>query len=121
MYDIEMYQTANGSIPLMKFLKETRKKYGVADLARIKLFVDLLKEYGMKINNFCPHAIRQIDGDLYELRPGDNRVFFFFYKERRFVLLHGFRKKQQQTPIYEIETARKRMDDYVRRNSKWSM
>jgi phage-related protein len=54
---------------------------------------------------------------LYELRPGNNRVFFFYYKDKRFVLLHGFRKKGRKTPLHEIETARKRMEDFIRRYS----
>ena len=117
MYEIELYQTATGNVPIKKYLREISKRQGVAELARIRLYVELLREHGMKINNYRPHSIRQIDGDLYELRPGDNRLFFFYYKENRFVLLHGFVKKQKQTPQFEIDTARRRMEDYIGRYS----
>lgn len=53
---------------------------------------------------------------MYELRPGSNRILFFFYDGERFVLLHGFRKKTQKTPRHEIDTARAQMDEYIRRN-----
>ena len=117
MYDIELYQTQNNQIPLRKFIKEIAKKYGADELSKIHVYIDLLSEYGMMINYYRPHSIRQIDGELYELRPGNNRIFFFYFHEDTFVLLHGFRKKQQQTPKHEIDTAKKRMDDYKRRHS----
>lgn len=118
MYDVELYQTVNGNVPLRKYFDGVAKKYGVTELSKIKVFIDLLSAHGMAINNYRAHAIRQIDGSLYELRPGDNRIFFFYFQDSTFVLLHGFRKKQQQTPQHEIETARNRMEDYIRRHSK---
>jgi phage-related protein len=36
-----------------------------------------------------------------------------FYVGRRFVILHGFRKKSQKTPIREIATAERRMADFL--------
>ncbi|MGN0948008.1 MAG: type II toxin-antitoxin system RelE/ParE family toxin [Megasphaera sp.] len=36
--------------------------------------------------------------DIWELRPGNNRVFYFYYDESQYVLLHHFRKKSQETP-----------------------
>jgi phage-related protein len=36
---------------------------------------------------------------------------------RRFVLLHAFTKKTQKTPAAEIETAKRRMADYLERES----
>lgn len=54
-----------------------------------------------------------IEDDIWELRPGDNRVFYFFYdKEGKFVLLHHFKKKTQKTPKREIERAKAKRDDY---------
>ena len=33
---------------------------------------------------------------IWELRPGNNRVFYFCWRGDRFVLLHQFRKKSQK-------------------------
>lgn len=60
--------------------------------------------------------MKQIDGDIWELRPGNNRVFYFFYDEGgRFVLLHHFMKKTKKTPKREIERAKSERDDYKAR------
>lgn len=116
MYAVELYTTKTGKVPLRKFIDDIQKKYGPTELAKIKTFVVLLQNHGMLINNYHHNAIRQIDGDLYELRPGSNRIFFFYFDDETFVLLHGFRKKQRQTPKNEIETAKSRMEDYKRRH-----
>lgn len=115
MYDIELYQSPNGNTPLSKYFKDIKKRYGNTEFASIRYYVDLLSKYGMLINNYKSHAIRQIDGDLYELRPGKNRIFFFYFHDETFVLLHGYRKQKQEAPQHEIETARKRMKEYQRR------
>lgn len=58
-----------------------------------------------------------IDGisELWELRPGHNRVLFFYHKDNTYVLLHHFRKKTQKTPRREIDKAKAERDDWVRR------
>lgn len=115
MFEVEIYQTTNGNSPLEKFMRDTQKRFGVIGLAKINEYIDLLSTHGMRINNVRPRAIKQIDGDLYELRPDRFRVFFFYFNDDRFVLLHGFCKKQQKTPKHEIKTAKERMEDYKRR------
>lgn len=117
MYDIEFYRTSGSNVPLEKYLRDLSKTYGEKGLALVNVYIDLLRKHGLKINDYKPLAMKKIDGDLYELRPGRNRVFFFYFKENRFVLLHGFRKKQKKTPLHEIETAKERMEDYRRRFS----
>ncbi|AWW29186.1 type II toxin-antitoxin system RelE/ParE family toxin [Echinicola strongylocentroti] len=53
---------------------------------------------------------------LYEARVqlGSNiwRVFCFFDEGKLVILLNGFQKKTQKTPIQEIEKASKLMNDY---------
>ena len=63
-----------------------------------------------------PNTItKNIDEDIWELRPGNNRVFYFYYSNNTFVLLHHFRKKSQKTPTREIERAKRERDDYIKR------
>ena len=78
----------------------------------------MLEEFGFQINQkFRPESIKQVDGDIYELRPGGNRVLFFHYsKNGKFILLHGFEKTTQKTPQKEKNRARNERDDYIRRN-----
>lgn len=58
---------------------------------------------------------KHLDEDIWELRPGNNRVFYFYYKDNKFVLLHYFRKKSQKTPKREIDRAKAERDDYLAR------
>ena len=57
-----------------------------------------------------------LDDDIWELRPGNNRVLYFFHKDDTFVLLHSFRKKTQKTPRREIDRAKSERDDYLSRS-----
>lgn len=45
--------------------------------------------------------------------PSIYRLFFFFHTVRRIVLLHGFVKKTEKTPMREIEIAEKRMKRFL--------
>ena len=80
MYDIELYQTASGNVPLRRYFREIKKRFGPGEFNSIRLYVDLLVAHGMKINNYHPHSIRQIDGDLYELDRVITGYSFFTFE-----------------------------------------
>lgn len=61
---------------------------------------------------------KYLEDGIWELRPGNNRIFYFFFQENTFVLLHQFRKKSQKTPKHEIERAKRERDDYLFRKEK---
>ena len=52
------------------------------------------------------------------LRPLNNRIFFFYFKDNKFILLHYFIKKTNKTPKKEIEEAKNRMNDFIARSDK---
>ncbi len=65
-------------------------------------------------------GIRRPVGDylgekLYELRPKQTRLIYFFMLKEYAVLVHAFRKKTNQIPWQEIRIARSRMEDFIRR------
>ena len=62
--------------------------------------------------------VKHIVGDLWELRPLSNRIFFFYWKDNRFVLLHHFIKKSQKTPAKELQQAKLKLKDFLERNGK---
>lgn len=121
MYNIEFYTNKTGQSELLDFLESLRVKSinGNKD-ARIQFdqivyCVTLLKQNGpaLKTNK---KVTKHIQGDLWELRPGRNRVFYFFYDGAgTYVLLHHFLKKSQRTPSKEIKKAMKEMNDYLAR------
>ena len=117
MYRIEFYEDVNGYSDLWEFLEKLRKKSHTNKDARIQykqisMYIQLLKENGTHL----PDNITKYLGDnIWELRPGNNRVFYFFIENDTYVLLHHFRKKTQKTPHREIERAKMERQDYIDR------
>ncbi|MEA4915332.1 MAG: type II toxin-antitoxin system RelE/ParE family toxin [Christensenella sp.] len=78
-------------------------------------YIDLLQNNGTQL----PESItKHIEDDIWELRPGDNRVFYFFFQNNTYVLLHHFRKKSQKTPQREIDQAKNERNQFLARERK---
>ena len=117
MYEIEFYETEDGKCPIWDFLEALRLKAPTNKDARIQhkqasLYIELLQQNGTHMN---AQITKHLDDGIWELRPGNNRVFYFFYQNDTYVLLHQFRKKSQKTPKREIEKAKTERNDYLRR------
>jgi phage-related protein len=61
--------------------------------------------------------VRSVEG-LWELRAGAGRIFYVAYTGRRFILLHAYYKKSQKAPPQEIETAQRRLADFLEREQR---
>ena len=57
-----------------------------------------------------------LKGDIWELRPLDNRIMYAYWKDNTFVLLHYFNKKTKKTPKSEIQIAKNNLKDFLERN-----
>ena len=117
MYEIEFYETEDGKCPIWDFLEALRLKAPTNKDARIQhkqasLYIELLQQNGTHMN---AEITKHLDDGIWELRPGNNRVFYLFYQNDTYVLLHQFRKKSQKTPKREIEKAKAERNDYLRR------
>ena len=117
MYEIEFYETEDGKCPIWDFLEALRLKAPTNKDARIQhkqasLYIEILQQNGTHMN---AEITKHLDDGIWELRPGNNRVFYFFYQNDTYVLLHQFRKKSQKTPKREIEKAKTERNDYLRR------
>lgn len=42
-----------------------------------------------------PNITKHLEGEIWELRPGFNRVLYFYFENNTFVLLHMLRKKHK--------------------------
>ena len=117
MYTIEFYEKSNGESEIWEFLESLRKNASTNKDARIQykqtvLYIQLLQDNGTRL----PENVTKHLGDgIWELRPGNNRVFYFYFNNDTFVLLHQFRKKSQKTPRREIDKAKSERDDYLSR------
>lgn len=116
-YNIIFYEKSNGTSELLDFLTALRTKSSTNKDARIQyrqamLAIELLQNHGTCL----PDTItKHIVEDIWELRPGCNRIFYFCYDGDSFVLLHSFRKKSQKTPRREIDRAISERNDYLSR------
>ncbi len=79
---------------------------------QISLYIQLLQDHGTRLQE---NITKHLEEDIWELRPGSNRVFYFYYKDDTFVLLHQFRKRTQKTPRRELDKAKAERDDYLAR------
>ena len=122
MFQVVFYEDENGRSEVGELLNDLAQRAATDKNARIQLkqlmyYIELLQNNGTRL----PESItKHITEDIWELRPGDNRVFYFYYQNHTFVLLHYFRKKSQKTPQREIDAAkmeRNRFLAYERKNS----
>ena len=110
-WHLVLYETATGRRPVQEYLDGLN----AADAARVRFDIALLGNAGLNLG--APY-VRSIKGKLWELRTTghtQHRVLYFAASGRRLVLLHAFTKKTRKTPPAEIETAMRRMADYLER------
>ena len=79
MYNIDFYRTSQGFSDVESFLVELREKALSSKDARIQhkqvvKYIQLLHDHGTRLGE---RVTKHLVGDIWELRPGNNRVFFF--------------------------------------------
>lgn len=120
MYQIEFFEHADGTSPLWEFMEDLREKAAKNKRARIEFnqisfFIDLLARNGTRMaSGYTKH----LKNGIWELRPGRRRIFYFYYKDNTFVLLHHFLKKSQKTPVKELEKAIHNRQVYLQRKER---
>ncbi|HEA84647.1 MAG TPA: type II toxin-antitoxin system RelE/ParE family toxin [Candidatus Wildermuthbacteria bacterium] len=77
-------------------------------MAKVLRTVNLLETFGFGLRE--PHS-KKIKDNLFELRirgSQEVRIFYTFF-DSQIILLHGFVKKSQKTPIKEVRVALKKL------------
>ena len=119
MFAVDFYEDRQGRQPVRELLITLRNKSKTSKDARVQYhkilaYIRSLEEYGTRIGE---PAVKHIEGDLWELRPLSHRIFFFYWQDNRFILLHHYLKKTNKTPPKEIKQAKRNMQDYMERNN----
>ena len=117
MFKIYFYRDASGKEPVREYvdgLAAKNDKDSRVKLNKVRDYMKILSEYGTRAGE--PY-MKHIDGDIWELRPMRDRIFFFCWNGEQFILLHHFIKKTQKTPQREIDRAKKNMQDFIERSS----
>jgi phage-related protein len=120
MFEVEFYEDKRGNQPVKEALIELRDKAQTSKDARIQYqkiltHIRALEAFGTRIGE---PQVKHIDGSLWELRPLAHRIFFFYWRDNTFVLLHHFVKKSQKTPAKEIEKATLNLKDFLERKKQ---
>lgn len=118
MYDnweIELYENVRGEKPVEEFIDSLEAQ------SRLKIThaIELLETFGLEVG--YPHVKKLTGSNLWEYRilGSDNiRIFYVSITGKKFLVLHGFKKKKQKTPTKEIKTAEERLQEYLMRNAK---
>ena len=119
MFEVEFYEDRHGKQPVKELLIELRDKAHTSKDARIQYqkiltHIRALEIFGTRVGE---PQVKHIGDNLWELRPLAHRIFFFYWRGSKFVLLHHFIKKSQKTPPKEIEKAVQNMKDFLERKN----
>ena len=111
-FKVDFYKKEDGTKPVGQFIRSLDTKMK----AKVVANMQLLEEYG----NMAREPLSKDLGDgIFELRTIEGndivRFLYFFDKGRVIRVSNGFVKKQQKTPQSEIELAKDRRNDYLRR------
>ena len=118
MFTIIFYHSRSGESEIEQFIEDLHKKAEKDKTARVNhtkilAYLSALAQYGTRIGQ---PMVKHIEGSIWELRPLNNRIFFFYWQDNKFVMLHHFVKKSQKTPQREIEQARLKLKDFLERS-----
>lgn len=118
MHKIYFYKDKNGKEPVAEYIEKLARKNDKdsrINFNKIRDYIKALSVYGTRVGE--PY-VKHLIGDIWELRPLRNRILFFGYDGKNFVLLSHFMKKTQKTPQREIERAKSLMEDYLERRKE---
>lgn len=120
MNDIIFYQDGTGKSELLEFIKDLDKRAVTSKservmLKQIRFHINILEMNGTRAGE--PY-VKHIQDEVWEIRPGNNRILFFAWIDNKIVLLHQFRKTTKKTPKSEVEKAHREILDWKERNDK---
>jgi phage-related protein len=118
MFDVLFYRDKDGNEPIKEYIQELAQKGLTSKNERIQAtkiisFMKRLEAHGTRVG--FP-TVRHIEDDIWELRPLDHRIFFFYWKDNNFVMLHHFIKTTKKTPPLEIEQAKRNLAEHLERS-----
>lgn len=114
-WDILLYKSPQGETPVNDFILSLELKAQ----SKVRGVIKLLRTFGIYTGS--PHIKKLTGTDLWELRilGSDNiRILYIAITGRTFLLLHGFKKKKDKTPLKEITLALDRLAEFRSRGIK---
>ncbi|MFA7294980.1 MAG: type II toxin-antitoxin system RelE/ParE family toxin [Candidatus Omnitrophota bacterium] len=90
-----------GGNPVRDFIESL----AVGERAKVLAYINELKKQG---NNLRRPMAGHLGCGIYELRPKDNRIFYFFYLKNSVVLVHAIKKRVREIPRGDLNICFKR-------------
>lgn len=118
MFEVIFYRDKDGKSDVEDYFRDLSAKAETSKTDRINIrkilaYLNNLSTHGTRVGT---PVVKYIADDIWELRPLSNRIFFFYWKDNKFVLLHYYIKKSQKMPPKEFKIAKRRRDDYIERS-----
>ena len=113
---IQFYRTASGRNPVEEFLDSLSDR----DAQKVTWVLRLIE----RIDIVPQQYFKKLAGteNLWEIRTqiggSSYRLLAFFDGPQQLILTSGFAKKQQKTPLQEIDLAKRRRTDHLQRRPK---
>jgi phage-related protein len=107
---IDYFREPSGRVPVQEFIDRLTGEEQIETM----IGIDMLRTHSLSLGR---PWVAPLGKSLWELRIRSRRqlrVLYFAHTGKTFVLLHAFVKKTRQVPQAEIETARRRMKQYLR-------
>ncbi len=110
-FDVSYYTDAKGNKPVKDFLSEVFNK----NQSFFEQCISAIERIKHRVYHKEPFSKALGDG-LFEIRIRSKndiaRIIYIFAKGKQIILLHGFIKKTEKTPLKELETAKERVKKY---------
>jgi len=121
MWNIVFYKKDNLEEPVRDFIVDLPNK----ERAKVVQEIENIRSEGIYLGlPFVKKLSGREHKGLWELRVrfGSNyiRIIYFLHTKKNFVLLHGFKKKTNRTPRRELEIAKRRMMEYIKKQKEMS-
>lgn len=108
-WKILLYRTQQRDSPVKDFVDALELKAQT----KVRNTINLLKDFGTRLGS--PHIKKLSGTELWELRilgSDSIRVLYIAITGKTFLLLHGFKKKKDKTPLKEIKIAKERLAEH---------
>lgn len=97
MYSIRFYKDKDGKEPLKEYLKELASKSDKnsrINFNKIRDYIKILGEYGTRAGE--PY-VKHLDSEIWELRPLRNRILFFAYDGKQYIIIPLYKENTKNT------------------------
>ena len=104
MSHLEFHVRPNGLCPYDDYVNSVFQSGKKQEAAKVRATLDRLAQSGS--DGLVKMRLAEKMNDVWQLRIGVHRVFYFWHgNARQFVILNGFRKQTRKTPSAELHRA----------------